>query len=215
MGTIIGTALIDSVAFTLQDSTNTQWTRAELLGYLNDGQRDSCIVKPEAYVVNTSVALIAGTKQTIPTAGNAFSCIRRNMGTDGAVPGRAPRPVEIDVMDRENPNWHTQVASAVVQEYLYDKDDPKHFYVSPPQPTSGFGQVELIYFGIPAPLSAEASVITLDDIYKMVLEHYMCMRAYVKQGELQNNADAAAHRTEWLTLLGAKEKSENPKARGK
>lgn len=215
MGTITGTAIIDSVAFTLQDSTNVQWTRLELLGYLNDAQRDTCLVKPDAYVINGTVALIAGTKQTIPDDSIAFSRLVRNMGVDGATPGRVPRQVDMETMDRSNPNWHTQTPAAAVLEYVYDKDDPKHYYVSPPQPTSGFGQVDLLRFGSPAALTAEANTIVLDDIYKTPLEHYICMRAYMKQGELQNNADAAAHRADWLSLLGAKDKAEDPATRGK
>ena len=208
MSTITGTAIINAAAFTLQDATNTQWDRAELFGYVNDGQRDICLAKPDACTVNASVALIAGTKQAIPAGANAFVKIARNMGTNGTTPGRVPREIPLAVLDMQNPNWHTATASAIVMEYGYDERDPKTYYVSPPQPASGMGQVELVYFGVPADLSAEANTIGLDDIYKTALVNYLIYRAYLKEGEFNNPAGATAHRAEFLALLGAKDKAE-------
>lgn len=201
--------IIDAAAFTLQDATNVQWTRAELLGYVSDAQRDACLVKPDAYTVNAPVVLVAGTKQAIPANGNAFVRIARNMGVSpGATPGRAPRQIEIDAMDQQNPNWHTQTASAVVMEYLYDARDPKTFYVSPPQPSSAFGYVDLVYHAAPAAITLESDTMVIDDIYKTALVHYVVYRAYLKEGELSNATGAAAHRGEFLALLGAKEAAE-------
>ena len=60
------------VADTLQDVGNVRWTSAELLRYLNDGRRELAINKPDIYSEHSSVALVAGTKQSIPSDGNRF-----------------------------------------------------------------------------------------------------------------------------------------------
>lgn len=206
MGTILGSAIIDAAAFTLQDEGNTQWTRPELFGYVNDGQRDLCVVLPNAYTVNRVVPLVAGTKQAVPADCAALVRLSCNMGTAGTVRGRAPRKFDIEVMDRQNPAWHSAAASSTVQEYGLDVRDPKHYYVSPPQPASNQGQVEGVFYGIPSELAAEADAIVLDDLYKTALEHYVVYRAYLKEGELNNPVAAAAHRAEFLSLLGVRQK---------
>lgn len=213
MPTVTAQAIINQAAFTLQDVANVRWTRAELLGYVNDGQRDLCLIKPDAYAINASAQLVAGTRQTIPADGNAFVRIVRNMGAAGTTPGRAPRQIALTTMDQQNPNWHSATPAAVVQEYVYDDRDPKIFYVSPPQPAANMGYIDLLYHASPANLALEASTIILDDVYKTALVNYVIYRAYLKEGEFTNPTGAMAHRSEFLNLLGFKEKSEgNEKA---
>lgn len=208
MGTITGTAIIDSALFTLQDEDGVRWTRPELLGYLNDGQLDLCLLKPDAKTVNGLHQLVAGTKQSLPAGGVGMVKIARNMGTTGTVVGRVPRRIDLAVLDQHDPDWHSRSSNATVAEYGFDARDPKTFYVSPPQPASGMGQVDLVYFGTPTPLANEAATIGLDDIYKTALEHYVAYRAYLKEGEYANPAGAQLHRAEFLALLGAKESAE-------
>lgn len=208
MGTITGTAIINAAAYTLQDATNKRWTRAELLGYLNDGQRDLCLIKPEAYTINASQQLVAGVRQSIPATGAAFVAMRYNLGTTGSTIGRTPRVTDLEVMGRNVPKWAAASASAEVQEVMHDPKDPKVFYVSPPQPASNQGYAQVVYHGVPTDLGAEASTIVLDDVYKTALVNYVIYRAYLKEGEFINPAGAMAHRAEFLGLLGAKDTSE-------
>jgi hypothetical protein len=206
MGTILASTIITDAAATLQDSTNKTWTRAELLSHLNDAQRDACLVKVDAYVKNESMQLGAGTRQALPSGGTTF--IRLVCNIVGSVRGRAPRLIDIGSMDQQNPNWHSDPASSTVMEYAYDGRDPKHFYVSPPQPTVNPGSAEIVFGAAPPDITAENQAIALDDTYKTALTHYVIYRAYLKEGELSNNADALAHRAEFLALLGAKDTGE-------
>lgn len=200
--------IINAAAFTLQDDTNVTWSRAELLGYASDAQRDACLVKPDAYTLNATVTLIAGTKQSLPANGSGFVKITRNMGTAGNVPGRVPRSISAALLDMQVPNWHSATVGSAVMEYVYDERDPKNFYVSPPQPTSGFGQVELVYHAIPAALASESDNLVLDDAYKTALMHYVVYRAKLKEGEQQSMAEASTHQAIFQALLGAKDKAE-------
>ena len=83
MGTILAKQIIDDAAATLQDSTNTTWKRPELLAYLNDGQRDTCIVKIDAYVKNEALLLVEGTRQELPVNGTAFIRLVFNLDAAG------------------------------------------------------------------------------------------------------------------------------------
>lgn len=180
MGTILASAIIADASVTLQDASNTRWTAAQMLNWLNAGQREIVIMTPEAYVENVAVQLAAGTKQSLPSGGLLLLEMARNMGTDGATPGRVPRLVDRNVIDAQNPKWHTDNASAVVMEYVYDKRDKGRFYVHPPQPTSNRGYVDLIYSKYPANIASTSTAITLDDIYSNALTNYILYRAYAK-----------------------------------
>src|SRR3546814_10752016 len=59
MATITAKSLITIAQTLLQDATSVRWPRAELLGYLNDGQRETVLLKPEACVTNAAALLTA------------------------------------------------------------------------------------------------------------------------------------------------------------
>lgn len=217
MATITGTNIIDRAAIILQDTTHVRWPDTdELLLWLNDAQREVVLRKPEAYAQNEVVALLAGTKQSIPTAGIALLDIIRNMGTGGATPGRAITRIDREILDEQRPDWHTETASAVTKHFMFDPRDPRHFYVYPAQAASP-GQVEMVYSSAPTDLSALGDTITLDDIYAGVLLDYVLFRAYSKDADLSNTAPAraVAHYQSFEASLGVKgavDASSNPNA---
>jgi hypothetical protein len=208
MGTIAAQILIDAVARTLQDPTNIKWGRGELLEYLNDGQREIVLAKPDSYVKNESLALVAGTKQTIPAGGIVFMRINRNMGLTGATPGRVVRHVKINILDEQIPDWHSATPAAAALHYTFDEQDPKRFYVYPPQPLVP-NQVEVVYSAAPPDVADEADAITLDDVYKTPLVKYMEYRAYSKDADYARE-DGAAQAAYGIfgTLVGLKERAD-------
>ena len=104
MGTIIASTIIDKAQTILQDTTGIRWPDDELLGWLNDGQREIVIYKPNASVKNQSVALAAGTKQTIPADGVQLIDIPLNKG-NGSTPGRSIRITMREVLDAQVANF--------------------------------------------------------------------------------------------------------------
>lgn len=209
MPTITAQSIINAAAFTLQDEGNRQWSRAELFGYVKDAQRDLCQIKPDAWVKSQAHQLVAGPRQALPADGRALVRISCNLGTGTPAPrGRAPRQLDLAVMDMQNPQWQSALATRVVLEYGYDVREPKAFFVSPPQPATNQGQVELVYFAIPADPGGETTLLSIGDEYRTALEHYVVYRAYLKEGEFSNTAGAGAHRAEFLALLGVSERAE-------
>jgi hypothetical protein len=209
-------AVIQRASTLLQDTTNIRWPQAELLDWLNDGQREVVLFKPNAYSRNATVALVAGTKQSLPADALALTEVVRNMGTNGTTPGAAIRLVNREILDAQVPNWHIAPASATVKHYVFNPLDPKTFYVYPPQPATGQGRVEIIYPAIPANITL-ADNILLDDIYVTVLVNYIMHRAYSKDTEYAANAQlASAYYQAFTAMLGSKTASEaatNPNAR--
>lgn len=191
MGTIFASSVIQRASIVLADTANIHWTTDELLAYLNDGQRELCIVKPTACVRNTDVSLVQGTKQAIPLDGVALVDLTRNTG------GNAIRPTQRTVMDAQMPDWHSPArASAKVTNFCHSDFDPKTFYVYPPSP--GGNSVEMIYAAIP-PDVALNSAIAIDDNYVSLLVSYILFRAFAKDTEYA--ANAATSQTHYQAFL--------------
>lgn len=215
MATITVASVIAKVQTILQDTTGVRWPEAELLGWLNDGQREIVLYKPNAYVRTTAVQLSAGTKQSLPTDGVQLIDLARNMGTGGTTPGRSIRIVPREVLDAQVPNWHSGTANAEVRHYTYSVLNPRTFYVYPPQPAASRGYVEIIYGALPTDATSN-STISVDDIYQPALVDYMLYRAYSKDSEFSaDQSRPAAHQAAFISALTGKARMEgavNPNA---
>lgn len=73
-------SVISRVESVLQDTSNIRWPESELVLWVNDAQREIALLKPDATATNTTVQLVTGTKQTIPSDGNRLLRVVRNMG---------------------------------------------------------------------------------------------------------------------------------------
>jgi hypothetical protein len=190
MPTILASAIISKAKTTLQDTTNVRWTDAELLGYINDGQRAICTRRPDASATIGNVTCVTGTKQSIPDAGTAIIRVIRNMGTSGTTPGRAIRHVPMSLLDANVPDWHTVTSTTSILHAITDPKMPQQFYVYPPA-TNGT-QVEVLYAVPPADVASTSSTISVDDVFATPLVDYVCARAYLKDQDLVGNAERAA-----------------------
>lgn len=186
--TTLASALIGKAKILAQDTTAIRWTDPEWLGWLSDGQREICIIRPSAYSKIANVTLAAGTKQSIPADGVEFIEYIRAMGASGTVPGLAARKVPRRMLDASIPGWHlTAGAAAVPIHYVYEPQAPKFFYVYPA--STGAQLVEILYAASPIDVASTATAIALDDVYGGPLIDYMMYRAYLKDSEFQGNAE--------------------------
>jgi hypothetical protein len=203
MATITAQSIIDKAETLLLDTTNVRWPVAELLGWLNDGQRHIVSLRPDANPVFANVTLVSGTKQSIPSDGYQLLEVVRNMGANGATPGRAIRRSTLKVLNTQAPEWHAETASTTVEHYMADPRWPKVFFVYPPA-TAG-RQVEVVYSKPPTDVPTVSDVISLDDIYATALLDYVLYRAYSKDYEVPSSAErAVAHYQAYEAGLGMK-----------
>ena len=207
MGTIISSSIITKAQRVLQDATGVRWDSSEMLGWLNSGQREILLFKPNAYVKYAPMQLVAGTRQLLPDDAVQLIDIPRNMGTTGTTPGRAIRQADREALDAAVPMWHAATANAVVRHYIYNVLEPRAFYVYPPQPTTGRGYVEAIYGATPAD-AILSGAITLDDIYETPLLDYMLYRAFSKDSEYANAQRATMYYQSFLQAIGGKARVE-------
>jgi hypothetical protein len=175
--------IIGKAQTVLQDSSATRWTVAELLSWLNDGQREVCLLKPSVSATNQSITMVAGTKQSIPTAGLQVLRIVRNLTSAGAG-GKVVRVISRDVLDTRKPLWHSATATLVADHYTFDELDPRTFYVYPPN--TGDGYIEAVYSVQPAMVATNGDI-TIPDIHANNLLDYILYRAYAKETDHAGN----------------------------
>ncbi len=198
MGTLTETNLLARIRDTLQDTTSVRWSDAELRRYINDAQREIVNFRPEASAKTANVALVVGTRQTIPTEGLRLIKITRNMSdaSGGATGKRAVRLVNVDILNAQDPDWHDPTATGssthgtTVKNYVFDDDDPRVFYVYPgASSTSTF--LEIVYSKSPTDLTTGSSTIDIDDTYANAIIDFVLYRAYLKDAEYAGNAQRA------------------------
>lgn len=188
---MLASAILNRASRTLFDLTNVRWPETELLDYIADAQNAIILHRPDANAVNATMPLVAGSRQTLPTGGIRFLRATRNMG-NGSTPGRAIRECSRVALDNENPNWHYDSASAVIQHYIFDNVDPRHFYVYPPALSSAVN-IEVIYSALPDPVTGPSSVLTLPDQYINAIYDWVLYRAYSKDASYAGNLQRAQH----------------------
>ena len=190
-------SVIDKVQETLQDTGGIRWDQSdELLEWLNDAQREIALLKPDATSENTTVTLVTGTKQTIPSDGNRLLRVIRNMSAaSSGNGGRAIRLVARDVLDTQTPTWHDPAVTGdaahtnVVKNYIYDEQDPKNYYVFPG--VSGNAYIEIVYSKNPATVALNGNL-SVDDMYANAVMNYILYMAFMKESESAGNSQRAS-----------------------
>lgn len=196
---------------TLQDPTSIRWPVAELVRYLNDGQREVALYRPDSMGTSATMTCVAGTKQALPTNGAKLIEVVRNVaGTKKAV-----RLTNREILDAQIPGWHNLAGVGEVMHYMYDPRDPRVFYVYPPATTGA--QLDIVYSAYPQDVTepADGSLYTVvagsigvPDIYGNALQDYILYRAYTKDSEYAGNtARAQAHYAAFANALGVEIKA--------
>ncbi len=206
MATITAGSVVEKAGTILQDVTNTRWPESELLGWLNDGQREVVKFKPDACIQSVDHSFAEGTKQTLPDDGIVFIHLGRNTAATSSK--KVIRQINRRILDDQVPGWHAQDGTLDVEHYVYDPQDPKHFYVYPPAASGAQG--ELVYSASPTDCASTSSTIAVDDVYANTLLDYILYRAYLKDAEYSaNDSRAQSAKSAFLEGLKLKESAES------
>lgn len=205
---IAAQSIIRRAVETLQDTTSVRWPVNELVRYLNDGQREIVLYRPDSMVTNATMTCVAGTKQALPANGAKLIEVIRNAAATSAK--KSVRMINREILDAQTPGWHNITGSVDILHFMYDPRDPKTFYVYPPATTSA--QVDIVYSAYPTDITepADGSLytavtgnISLPDIYGNAILDYILYRAYTKDSEYAGNAQRAqAHYAAFNNALG-------------
>lgn len=201
-------SIIRRVVDTLQDTTSVRWPIPELVRYLNDGQREVILYRPDASIKNVSKTCVAGPKQALPVDGAKLIDVIRNsaVGSNNSSVRLVPRVV----LDSQIPNWYNLSGNISAVHYTYDPRDPKVFFVYPPALATTV--IDISYSAYPTDVAEPADgsdytdvvgSIDLPDIYGNIVMDYVLYRAYTKDSEYAGNAQRAqAHYGAFANALG-------------
>jgi hypothetical protein len=205
---ITAQSIIRRAVETLQDPTSVRWPTNELVRYMNDGQREVALYRPDSMVTSATVTCVAGTKQALPANGAKLIEVIRNSAATSAK--KSVRMVNREILDSQTPGWHNLTGVVDILHFIYDVRDPKTFYVYPPATTSA--QLDIVYSAYPTDITepADGSLYTavtgniaLPDIYGNALLDFILYRAYSKDSEYAGNAQRAqAHYAAFANTLG-------------
>ena len=206
--TISAQSIIRRAVETLQDTTSVRWPVNELVRYLNDGQREIVLYRPDSMVTNATLTCVAGTKQVLPVNGAKLIEVIRNAAATSAK--KSVRIINREILDSQTPGWHNITGSVDILHFMYDPRDPKTFYVYPPATTSA--QLDIVYAAYPTDITepadgalytAVSGSISLPDIYGNAILDYILYRSYTKDSEYAGNAQRAqAHYAAFNNALG-------------
>jgi len=203
--------LIERAKTILQDEDSVRWSLSELQYWLNDGYRETLIVRPDSNTITAEFACVDGPRQVIttvfPNATRLISVVRNTAATSNKY---AVRLVDRRGLDDQRKGWYTETASVSVEKYMFDARQPKEFLVYPPATTTA--RLEIAYAQVPTPHTlsdvqlsntATAEVIRVDDSFANSLLDYMLYRAYTKDAEQQGTAArAVGHFQAFQSSLG-------------
>jgi hypothetical protein len=202
---MLGQDIVTRVRLILDDANATGWSNDELTAWINDACLFVALLRPDSCVVNSTITLAAGTKQSI--AGMSPVGLRLMDVIYNVTTGRAMRLVDRRRLDSAQPTWHGATAAAP-SDYTFDNRDPATFYVYPPALTSPAQVLNIVYSRVPVKITAaELASVTLSppDIYLDPMINYVLFRAKAKEIEFAaDQAAAAGYRALAGELLGVK-----------
>lgn len=195
----------------LQDSTSVRWPVDELVRYLNDGQREIALYRPDALVTNDTITLVAGSKQSLPVEASKLIEVVRNNSTGAQPSVRSVRLVNREILDAQTPGWHDLTGQEEILHYMYDVRDPTVFYVYPPA-VGATARLDVVYSVYPTDIVEPGAgalytdvtgTLSVPDIYGNVIQDYILYKAYMKDSEYAGNAQRAqAHYAAFANALG-------------
>jgi hypothetical protein len=188
-------SVIRRAAETIQDLSAVRWSTAELVRYLNDGQREALMFRPDVFATPTTLTLVDGARQTLPASAAKLLDVIRNAASVSS--RRAVRIVNRQLLDSQVPDWHIAPPSVSAIHYMYDPVNPREFYVYPP--ATVLTQLDVIVAQYPSAITEPASGtytavtgnIGMPDILANALTDYVIARAYMKDSEQAGNAGRA------------------------
>jgi hypothetical protein len=174
---------------------------ATWIRYLNAAIRTLILVRPDAGATTESVLLAVGVKQALPTDSLKLLDITHNMGNDGATIGQIITPVDRSHLDFANILWPVAVGETSIENYSYDFNNPRTFYVSPPVHATTPVYIEMTTSKLPTAITAVGDDDGVDDTFFEPLVQYMLYKAYSADDESAELQKAQLHIGNFFNLL--------------
>jgi hypothetical protein len=183
------------------DSGYDRLTEELWIKYLNASIRALVLVRPDAGAQTDNMQLVAGVLQRLPDTALRMLDITRNMGIDGLTPGKIITPVKRQHIDYSNLLWPAATGDTEIDNFSYDKENPRIFYVTPPVDDTIPVYVEIQVSQLPTPVVVPTDTLGINDIFFEPLVQYMLYKAFVADDESVEFQKAITYMQTFFSLL--------------
>ena len=208
--TISAQSIIQRTSETLYDMTSIKWPVSRQIRYLNDGQRDTVLHRPDAMNTPFVWTLVAGAKQTLPVDGEKVIDVLSNATGSR----RAVTKVDRALLDAQVPGWRGLTGSTEILHWMYDPRDPKTIETFPPAAVgaaldSEYARRPTDIADVPAGslYTAVAGNISIGDLFANALQDYILFRCHSENTQHAQPARAQAHYAAYANALGVELKA--------
>lgn len=169
--------------------------------YLNASIRALILVRPDAGAQTANVQLVPGVLQTLPETALRLLDITRNMGVDGLTAGKIVTPADRKHLDYSNLLWPAATGDTVIDNFSYDKENPRIYYVTPPAHATTAVYVEMQVAQLPTAVALSTDELGINDVFFEPLVQYMLYKAFITDDEGVEFQKAMAYMQNFFTLL--------------
>lgn len=163
--------LIQAAAAELNDPGHRRWSIGFLETALVGAKQALAMAVPDVTRTTETVTLTEGSHQRIPGDGIRLIEVKHNVQGNGS-PGRAVRFANRKLLDRFDPQWRSRDASARIEQYTWDEQQPMEFETVPPAQEGV--KVSVVYARNPS----EVPVDDVFDQYTDALRLWMLAQAH-------------------------------------
>ena len=195
MGTILASAIVTSMRFTLLDpSPGRTFTDARLFGFIQEALRRMGCVRPDIYTVRGAVPLVAGVHQQLPAGGTKVLSFSHNTAST-----RGVAQVSESLLLEEIRTLGYGTQDGVVDCYSLDERDETRFTVMPPN--DGTGSLSGLYCAVPT-IASLSTAIPVDDTYEGAIKFMALAEAYAADSERKDLVKSDRYEQKAMQLLG-------------
>lgn len=204
---VVASVIISRAQKILLDTSGVRWDSAELLGWINDAQREISLYKPSESIRRDVLAMAQGTYQRVAADSTRILSVVSNLrSVSPRVAGRSVTMVALDVMNIMHPRWQEEGYFPYASEAKHVSPDPADegaFYVFPGN--DGTGKLEVVVAVPPALLTADTQSLVVRDVYANAVLDYVLYRAFSKDSESPNTSErAGGHYAMFSAAIGIK-----------
>jgi len=200
--------ILNTVRTITNDPNDVVYSLSQKEQALNEAIRAVSLHRPDSAAVTANVALVSGTKQSLPIECVRLIRIVRNKSGAGATTiGKSIRLMDLNRISDRVVDWHNVVGNDVL-EYAYDQYNQNVFWVYPHIGDAVNKFVEVIYQrSIPDVVSADT--FPINDLYSVAVKEWMLYSLWSSDNEQSPNYAMALKKLEvFFTLLGLKGESD-------
>jgi hypothetical protein len=201
-------AILNTVRTITNDPNDVVYSLSQKEQALNEGIRAVSLHRPDSAAITTNVALVSGTKQSLPSdCVRLIRVIRNKSGPGGTTTGKSVRLMDLNRISDRVVDWHNVTGDDVL-EYGYEQSNQNTFWVYPHIGSASDKFVEVIYQrSIPDVVSADT--FPINDLYSVAVKEWMLYSLWSSDNEQSPNYQMAIKKLEvFFTILGLKGESD-------